>query len=315
MKAWLHKLLVYRDKHEAGYFYKAQRDFTGKYAGFVGLNMFQPGYTNTNFVFIWSVSWIVVFILFNLYTVILRIEDGLLVTLICATTLGMAFQGLGKVYLFGVNYKSLTEKINIGLERYNNLRRPEIKIIARDFAFACYIFYVYVIQACYVFAVFTGLFFPVAYNYFKDGVIVLPIDIKLPFLPTEGQGFIIHFVYLIVCGLMEFVGVLCGDSFYSILLLNAFTQLENIIVELKALNVLIAEEEDSTKSKKVNEQLTSVIGLHQIYVDYISFIVENFEMYFTANVVTMVFQIVLSLYINFNDVSRIAYKSLSPCRH
>lgn len=277
--------------------------------------MFPENYSNTNFLFIWSVSWIVVFILLNFYTVVLRCSDGFVPTMICATTLGMAFQGLGKVYLFGVKFREMRDKINEGLARYDTLKRPEIKITARNFAFGCYIFYVFILQAVYIFAISTALLFPVVYSWFKDGIIVLPIDIKIPFISTDGNGYLIHFVYLVVCAIMEFVGTICGDSFYSILLLNAFTQLENIFVETDAINQLIKNgkkmherdiEDGPTKEEMVSCHLKTIIRLHQDYIDYVSFIVDNFEMYFTTNVVTMVYQLVLCLYINFIDVSTVS---------
>lgn len=303
MQKLIHRLLAFRDRHDGVHFFNSLKSFTGTYAGFVGLNMFQAGYTNKNFVFIWSVSWIVVFIMINLFTVFLRVSDGFLPTLMCATTLGMAFQGLGKVYLYGINCIDLAQQIQAGLEFYGAIRHPKGKIVARDYAFGFWILYVYVMHIAYILAVVIGLGFPVVYNYFTVGEFILPVDIKLPFVSTTGNGFVIHFVYIIVCGILEFVGTLCGDSFYSILLLNALTQLENLFVELGVLNETIASGDKAKRVMKVSQQLKDIIKLHQDYLEYITFIIDKFEMYFTSNVVTLVFQIVLCCYIDFVDVS------------
>lgn len=298
----VHRVLAFRDSHDASYFFQNLKKLVGSYAGLVGLNMFREGYTNKNPVFIWSVSWIVAFIFTNLYTVYLRTSSSFLATLICTTTLGMPFQGLGKMYLFGAFHDALREKIDFGLTFYQTFKRPQIKLIARDFAFGCWVLYFFVLQAAYIIAITIGLSVPVIYTWFKDSKIILPIDIQLPFVGVDGVGFAVHLLYLFVSAVMEFIGTWCGDTFYSMLLLNAFTQIENLFVEIDALNEMI-EGEEKEEAGAVSLQLKNIIGLHQIYIDYISFIVDNFELYFTTNVVTLVFQVSLALYAVFTDVS------------
>lgn len=307
MKDLINRLLAFRDRHDATFFFKAILNFARRYAKIVGLDIFLPGYTNKNFVYIWSVSWICIFIIFNFYTISLRIQDGFVSMLICSTTLGMAIQGLPKMYLFGMNHKDLVTKCDETIIFYANFKRAEIKLVARNFAFGCWIFYVYILHIAFISAIVIAFIVPMVTSWYFKGTIMLPFDIQLPFIEIRGIGFYIHLVYLIVSAIMEFVGLLCGDAFYSMLLLNAFTQLENLFVELDALNEMLRKYDspnslDSSR-RRVSEQLLNVIKLHQNYMEFISFVIDKFGLYFTANVGTMVFQVVCCLYIVFYDVS------------
>lgn len=306
MQRAIQKLEAYRDTKRASDFFEKVKTANQSWADLIGFNVFKESFKMFSFQYILLNVWIWTFILLIFNTLYLRIENGFIACLKTAITLGMAFQGGIKSIVFMRNLKFIKRYYMFGVEFLDSLKNPSARLKSRNYAFGGWLFLNYGLKYAYTLAVCSSLTVPLIYSFIFYGKVELPFDIKLPFLESNSFiGFSIYMAYLSICAAYMLIGLQTGDAFYSLLLLNGFIQIENIFVEIDNLNLLI----ESTKSQyqDIVKQLHEVLKLHQNYIEYIQFLASEFSIYFTATVVTMVFQVVLSLYLFYAMVSKLVY--------
>uniref|UniRef100_A0A336KCV3 Odorant receptor n=1 Tax=Culicoides sonorensis TaxID=179676 RepID=A0A336KCV3_CULSO len=289
----LRRLKRFKDDHDAFYFFNRVCRCCNRWARPIGLSMMDEGFTPKNARFIFLVTWNFTFVLININSVVNRKNEDMVEIFNSCITIGMALQGLVKQYTFSKHYKEILHLVESGTNLYHKLKHEKIIKIARDFAFFGWFIVIHFLRYAYTVAVAGCILIPIMYSHILGPHRILPFDVELPFInPTTNFGYWINVILISVSGIMETIGLVASDGIYIVLLLNGFTQLENIFFELECLDELILK-----KSDKISAKLNEIIQLHQKYISYIRRINEMFLMYFTVNVVTMVYQIVISLFI------------------
>ncbi|XP_063709357.1 odorant receptor 22c-like [Culicoides brevitarsis] len=296
-KTYFAKLERFKNERTAFYFFEAALSSCNRWGYLCGLSILSPDYKVVNFRLIYLTLFNIIFTFVNIYSVIQRTSLGMVEVFISSVTIGMTLQGLIKQYTFAKHRKEIIGITESGIALYNELQGEKIKKIARDIAFYGWMFIMHFLRYAYIGAVFLAVWAPSILSFFTGKPRELPLEIELPFIDknTE-QGYWINFLYICNAAAYELVGLQASDGFYLALLLNAFTQLENIFFELENLNRLV-ENETTNDPKEVREKLKQVLKLHQKYIKFIQHLNEMFLPYFSVNIVTMVYQIVVALFV------------------
>lgn len=269
IKSLLEKLEKFKNERTALYFFDTTLQSCNNWGYFAGLQILDPNFKLLNGRFLFLGLFNTVFILVNIYSIVCQKSEGMIGVFISSVTIGMTLQGFVKQYTFGKHYVEIKELTESGVALYNALQEEKIKNIARDFAFNGWMFIMQFLRYAYISAVLTVVLTPVLFAFLFGKQKELPVEIELPFIDKNAEfGYWINFFYICVAAGYELIALQASDGFYLILLLNGFTQLENILFELEILDQLIEDknENDVLGAKVIAEKLNSIIKLHQKYV-------------------------------------------------
>lgn len=267
VKNRLRRLKRFKDDHKALYFFKQTADCINRWGYPVGLSILEESFTPINARLIFLVIFNSVFVIFNINSVMARKNEDMVEVMISCITIGMALQGLVKQYTFLGNYKEVAELIHSGSSFYDILQHDKMKKTARDFAFFGWMVVLHFIRYAYILAVCGCYFIPIIYSHLFMEKRELPFAVEIPLINENTDlGYWINAFYLLISSIYEMVGLVATDSIYLLLLLNGFTQLENIYFELEMLDKLILDKEMHDRPKKISEQLNNIIQLHQKYI-------------------------------------------------
>ncbi|XP_063709355.1 uncharacterized protein LOC134837893 [Culicoides brevitarsis] len=301
------------------YFYSKTCELLKKWSYFVGLDVIKENYSPVNtrlFLLVLFNSSLIVFNITSLYE---RRSLGIVEISLSCIPLGTLFQGIAKQLTFCLNHTDMKNLVDSGAMFYNSLKYDKMKGKARDYAFFGYMVFNHFIRYAYIFAVLVVLLTPMIYVNFFGAEKILAYEVNIPLIDAKSDyGYWINFANHSVASAYYIIGLVAGDGIYIMLLTNAFTQLENIYFELENLDSLTRKSnkkmkkqkvrdqiKDQTKTqveqkdidKEISEKLNHIIELHQNYLSFIKQVNEIFLGLFTVNVFTMVFQIVVSLFI------------------
>lgn len=270
LKNRLRKLKTFKDDKKALYFFTQTCEALNRWGYPVGLSFLEENFTPINPRLIFLVAFNSIFVLFNFYSVYSRKNEDMIEISLSCLTFGLALQGLVKQSTYYTNYRELKELIVSGTSVYDILQYKRIKVIARDFAFFGWMIVMHFIRYAYPIAVGFCFFVPIIYNYFLSAERSLPFSIEVPFLDYHTDvGYWINILYQCVSCIYVTIGLVASDGFYIVLLLNGFTQLENIFFELENLDILIEQKDVKNHSEMVSDHLENIIKLHQKYVRYL----------------------------------------------
>lgn len=250
----------FKDDYKALHFFKKTCEVLNRWGYPVGLSILQEDYSPINPRLIFLVTWNVVFVLVNVFSVHSRKNEDMVEISISCVTFGLALQGLVKQSTFYGNYRELKELIESGISFYDILQHEKIKKSARDFAFFGWLIVMHFIRYAYPLAVSSCLFIPMIYR-------GLPFAVEVPFVDHHTVfGYWLNILYQAISCIYVTIGLVASDGIYIILLLNGFTQLENIFFELESLDELIQQRNKDDQSKLVSNHLNNIIKLHQKYI-------------------------------------------------
>lgn len=267
IKRQLRKLKRFKDDRKALYFFTQTTECLNRWGYPIGLSLLKENFSPINPRLFFALAFNAVFVLINLSSVMARKHEDMVEISISCVTIGMALQGLVKQYTFSTNYKELKKLIHSGISFYDVLQQEKIKKIARDFAFFGWMVVMHFLRYAYTLAVLICFLIPIIYSNLFSEKRILPFAVELPFINEQTDfGYWINVLYLAVASMYETIGLVGSDGFYLVLLLNGFTQLENIFFELENLDVIIQQENIKNDSSAVSEQLNKIIKLHQKYI-------------------------------------------------
>lgn len=268
IKNQLEKLEKFKNERTAFYFFDAVVQSCNRWGYFAGLPILDPNFKVKNGRLIYLLVFNIVFIIVNIYTMIIRRSAGMIEVFISSVTIGMTLQGVFKEYTYAKHHEEVREITDSDVSLYNELQNDNIKKTARDFAFYGWMFILHFLRYAYICAVFIVVFAPLLISFAFGIERELPIEIELPFIDKNTEpGYWINFLYICIAALLELIALQASDGFYLALLLNGFTQLENIFFEIEKLNYLIeSTEEHGAQSKVIQNKLNYIINLHQKYM-------------------------------------------------
>lgn len=269
IKHQLRKLKRFKDDHKALYFFTQTIECLNRWGYPVGLSLLEENYTPINPRLIFLVAFNIVFILINLTSVVARRNEGMVEITLSCLPIGLALQGLFKQYTFYGNYKELRELIYSGVSFYEVIEHEKIKGIARDIAFFGWIIVLHFLRYAYTLAVGCCFFIPIIFSHLFSEKRILPLELEIPFVNERSDfGYWINVLYMGISCIYVTIGLVASDGVYILLLLNGFTQLENIFFELENLDNLTQQEQSDDQTKAISEQLDMIIKQHQKYIRY-----------------------------------------------
>ncbi|XP_063709354.1 putative odorant receptor 83c [Culicoides brevitarsis] len=298
----------YKDDHEAVFFFTKTCEYINKWGYPVGLSILEENFTPVNPRLIFLVIFNTAFVFFNIYSVYVRRSLDIVEISMSCVPFGLALQGLVKQATFYMNYKELKDMVNSGAEFYHLVLYEKMKKAARDFIFFANMIIMHFVRYAYIIAVALTFFIPIIYSCLFGETRTLPFEVEIPFTDIQNNWghYWLNFWYQAMSCIYVTIGLVACDGTYIVLLTNAFTQLENIYFELENLDILTQHRNVEKQSKAISEKLNHIIGLHQEYLKFISSVNKMFLWLFTVNIVSMVFQIVISLFITVSANTKIS---------
>lgn len=269
IKTLLDKLEKFKNERTAFYFFDNALQSCNRWGYFAGLSILDPDFNVVNGRLIYLLIFNIIFIFVNVYSIITRNSESMIEMSISSVTVGMALQGLIKQHTFVKHHAEIKEITESGVSLYNELQEEKIKKIARDFAFNGWMFIMHFLRYAYISAVAIVILAPIVISFVFGNGKELPVELELPFIDKNTEvGYWINFSYILNAAVFELIALQASDGFYLILLLNGFTQLENIFFELEVLDDLIKDsnENSASRSSVIAEKLNSIIKLHQNYI-------------------------------------------------
>lgn len=257
------KLQRFKEDNKAQYFFSKTVNCLNRWAYFVGLNILEDDFTPVNARLIFLAIFNTIFIINNIHSVYARRDDGMIEISICLTTIGLAFQGIAKQWVFCANYEEMQELIYSGTDVYAALKHDKIRKTARDYAFYAWLLVLHFLRYAYPLVIFVAYAFPIVYSHLFGEKRALPFEVEILFVDLNTDfGYWANIVYQgISCG-YAIVGLVASDGIYLLLIFNAVTQLQNIFFELERLDEFIVRQQQ----KEIRQQLDKIIKLHQKYI-------------------------------------------------
>lgn len=264
----IRKLETYRDDNTAPYFFDKVIKSSNTWGWICGLDVFNKNFKLANARVTTSTIWISLFLIFNIYSMIIRCDYGFSEVLISSATVGLPFQGFVKIWTYGKYSERVQVLANSGLDLYEQLTDTDIKKTARNYAFGGWLFILHILRYAYIGCGFLAILIPVGINYFlkrND----LPIEMEVPFTnKNTTKGYLINLLHQSISCMYEVLGLQASDAIFLLFILNALTQLENIFYELKVLDNLLISNTDFQQNNVVQSKLHQIISLHQKYIKW-----------------------------------------------